>query len=71
MSRTIYLDEECYTIIEAARVTDKGLIPKVQALRNLLGIRKLVYDENTVFATTAELNAGIERIERERGLNTI
>lgn len=40
MSRTIYLDDECNEIIEAARVTDKGLIPKIQALRNLLGIKR-------------------------------
>lgn len=40
MSKTIYLDDECDAIIEDARVTDKGIIPKIQALRNLLGVQR-------------------------------
>ena len=40
MSKTIYLDDECDTLIEEARITDKGLIPKIQALRNLLGVKR-------------------------------
>lgn len=41
MSKTIYLDDECDAVIEDARVTDKGLIPKIQALRNLLGVKRV------------------------------
>lgn len=38
MSRTIYVDEDVWQCIEEARNTDKGKVPKNQAVRNLLGL---------------------------------